>query len=89
MAGFLFFFYGNKLLKECRGSMGKKEVHLGMNVLRLTADSSNTLYVSIQSSMESKQYMCQGWPARRASGAALDESYRYSSSLMYGSNTTH
>ena len=29
-----FFFCGNKLLKECRGSMGKKEVHLGTNVLR-------------------------------------------------------
>ena len=51
-----FFPYVNKLFKECRGCMGKKEVHLGMNVLRLTADSSNTLYVSIQSSMESKQY---------------------------------
>jgi len=31
--GFLFF-YGNKLLKACRGSMGKKEVLLAMNVLR-------------------------------------------------------
>jgi hypothetical protein len=57
--------------------MGKKEVHLEMSVLRLTADSSNTLYVSIQSSMDSKQYMCQGWPPRRASGAALNESYHY------------
>ena len=46
------FFYGNKLLKECRGSTKKKEVHLAMNVLRLAADTSNTSHVSIQSSME-------------------------------------
>jgi hypothetical protein len=69
--------------------MGKKEIHIGVNVLRLIAQSSNILYVSIPSSMESKQYRWQGWPARRASGAAFNESYHYSSSLTYGSNTAY
>jgi len=66
-----FLFCGNKLLKECRGSMGKKEVLLAMNVLRFNC--RQFIYIicfnsiihgtkAIEGDRRIRGFSIRGWP---------------------------